>query len=366
MSSKIKNGMIVILTSVLLLGISIFGILLKDKTFSYSERRLLKQFPNKETSSLLSGKFMNEFEEYALDQFPLRESFRKLKAYTSSYVLHQRDQSGIYNIDGSLSKMEYPMNIDSIDKATSTFQKIYNRYLKESDTNVYFSVIFDKNYYMADKGSVLSMNYDALIKQLREKTAYMTYIDIQDKLDLDDFYKSDPHWRQESIINVAEKLASAMGSDISTNYEVVTLDEPFYGAYSGQSPLFHESDQLRYLEHKQFQECIVTDYQNNRIIPVYDLEKAKGRDPYEMFLSGSLSLITIENPNATTDKELILFRDSFSSSLAPLLVKGYSKITMVDIRYMQSDMLSSWVDFNNKDVLFLYSTLVLNHGETLK
>ena len=366
MSLKIKNAMIVILVSGLFLGISIFGILSKDKTFSYSERRLLKQFPSHKANSFLSGEFMNEFEKYALDQFALRESFRKLKAYTSSYVLHQRDQSGIYNVDGYLSKIEYPMNIDSIDKATSTFQKIYNHYLKESDTKVYFSVIFDKNYYMAEKESMLSMNYDDFIKHLREKMAYMTYIDIQDKLDLDDFYKSDPHWRQESIVDVAEKLAFDMGSDISTTYEVVTLDEPFYGAYSGQSPLFHESDQLRYLEHKQFQECIVTDYQNNRIIPVYDLEKAKGRDPYEMFLSGSLSLITIENPNATTDKELILFRDSFSSSLAPLLIKGYSKITMVDIRYMQSDMLSSWVDFNNKDVLFLYSTLVLNHGETLK
>ena len=85
-----------------------------------------------------------------------------------------------------------------------------------------------------------------------------------------------------------------------------------------------------------------------------------------MFLSGSLSLITIENPNANTEKELILFRDSFSSSLAPLLIPGYAKITMVDIRYIQSDLLDSWIDFDNQDVLFLYSTLVLNHGELLK
>ena len=36
---------------------------------------------------------------------------------------------------------------------------------------------------------------------------------------------------------------------------------------------------------------------------VYDMQKAYGKDPYEMFLSGSLSLITIENPHAQTDKE---------------------------------------------------------------
>ena len=96
------------------------------------------------------------------------------------------------------------------------------------------------------------------------------------------------------------------------------------------------------------------------------MEKAYGKDPYEMFLSGSLSLITIENPNATTDKELVIFRDSFGSSIAPLLVEGYAKITLVDIRYITSDLVGRFIDFENQDVLFLYSTLVLNNSVTLK
>ena len=108
------------------------------------------------------------------------------------------------------------------------------------------------------------------------------------------------------------------------------------------------------------------DFQNDREISIYDMEKALGRDPYEIYLSGAISLITIENPNATTGKELIIFRDSFGSSLAPLLVEGYEKITLVDIRYLRSDMLSKFITFENQDVLFLYSTLVLNNSETLK
>lgn len=108
------------------------------------------------------------------------------------------------------------------------------------------------------------------------------------------------------------------------------------------------------------------DFQNDREISIYDMEKARGRDPYEIYLSGAISLITIENPNATTEKELIIFRDSFGSSLAPLLVEGYAKITLVDIRYLRSDMLSKFITFENQDVLFLYSTLVLNNSETLK
>ena len=101
-------------------------------------------------------------------------------------------------------------------------------------------------------------------------------------------------------------------------------------------------------------------------IPVYALEKAGGRDPYALFLSGSKSLLTIENPRATTDRALILFRDSFGSSLAPLLVDGYAKITLVDIRYISPALLDRFIAFDDQDVLFLYSVSILNSSETIK
>ena len=94
------------------------------------------------------------------------------------------------------------------------------------------------------------------------------------------------------------------------------------------------------------------------------MEKATGKDPYEIFLSGPISLITIENPNAKNGRELILFRDSFGSSIAPLFVEGYSKITLVDIRYLRADYLDKFIEFDDQDVLFLFSSLVLNNSET--
>jgi len=63
---------------------------------------------------------------------------------------------------------------------------------------------------------------------------------------------------------------------------------------------------------------------------------------------------------------LILFRDSFGSAIAPLLVQGYRSITLVDIRYLSSAMLDRFIDFYGQDVLFLYSTIVLNNSETLR
>ena len=81
-----------------------------------------------------------------------------------------------------------------------------------------------------------------------------------------------------------------------------------------------------------------------------------------MFLSGATPLITIENPQSNSNKELLLFRDSFGSSLAPLLAYNYSKITLIDLRYISEKLLDEYIDFKNQDVLFIYNTLVLNQG----
>ncbi len=96
---------------------------------------------------------------------------------------------------------------------------------------------------------------------------------------------------------------------------------------------------------------------------VYDLEKYKtSTDKYNLYLSGPTSIITINNPSSSTNKELILFRDSFGSSVAPLLIENYSKITLIDLRYINKELLQQFVDFENQDVLFLYSVPVLNSG----
>ena len=108
------------------------------------------------------------------------------------------------------------------------------------------------------------------------------------------------------------------------------------------------------------------DFESGKTLGVYDESKLDARDLYEVYLSGPRSLLTIENPNAATDRELLIFRDSFGSSLAPLLVQDYSKVTLVDLRYVQLELLDRFVDFHGQDVLILYSAIVLNNGQTIK
>ncbi len=360
---KKKNKIITIIFCLLFAGTFLFCVLKPDAEFSISERRPLKAFPSITFSKIQTGRFMEEFEDYVLDQFPFRDGFREIKAWLEKNIFLKKNNNDIYVEDGYAVEMVYPMDETSIFNASKVMKSIYDTYLKNSGSKVYFSMIPDKNYFLAAKSGQLTMDYQVFMDIMKENLSYMEYIDIVDSLSIEDYYRTDSHWRQDAIIDTAAILNEKMGTSITGNYKEQEINRPFQGVYSGQWTLPLEEDNIVCLTNPIIDNYIVYDHENNRSMSVYDMDKAQGNDMYETYLGGSLSLITIENPEITQQKELILFRDSFGSSIAPLLAEGYSKVTLVDIRYIRWERLEQFVDFKDKDVLFLYSTALLNHNE---
>ena len=370
-TEKIKNIILICAMSLLLLSLSLGLAFLPKETFSTSERRTLAKMPEVSLDSFLRGKFVSGFEDYTLDHFPMRDGFRTLKAINENFVFAKMDNGGLYLSDGYISKLEYPLDEEMIKYASDKFVAVKDKYLSESGGNVYMSVVPDKNMFLAEKSGHLSLDYDMLTKILRSGTdgQGIEYIDIYQLLDAGDYYRTDTHWRQEKITDVADKLLSEMGAErTGAKYTERELDTPFYGVYYGQAAIPVKPDRIKYLESDILSDCTVDvlGATGNGVKSVYNMEKAGGKDPYEMFLSGAQSIITIENPHFEGEKKLVVFRDSFGSSLAPLLIEGYSKITLVDIRYIDSSLIGSYVDFENTDALFIYSTIMLNTAKILK
>lgn len=332
---------------------------------SEAERRKLQQLPNLTAQTVIDGRFMSEFETFCQDQFPLRDDFRRLKAGFGYGALRRLDNNGIYLAQGSAAKLEYPLSTSSVEKALAKFQTIYDRYLKNSSGKIVFSVVPDKGYYLAEANGYPSMDYDALF-QAFAGIPWAEYVDLTPALNAGSYYRTDIHWRQECLTEGASLLAEALGADIRADFVPVKLERPFYGVYYGQAALPMEPDELWLLESDTLYACTTYNYENGKAAQVYDKEKLTSRDLYDVFLSGPVSLLTVENPASASDRELILFRDSFGSSMAPLLLPGYKKVTLVDIRYIPSEKLGEYVTFENQDVLFLYSTPVLNQSSMLK
>lgn len=364
MDKKIKNIIVALLCGAWVFGLALWGVLKPDGEISVSERRKLRQMPEINSETLLNGSFMSDFEKYSADQFPLRESFRRIKSVGEYYVFRQLDSNNIYLYKGYASQLEYPLDTVSIDNAAAKFRYLYDSYFKGADCNVYLSIIPDKNYFMAEEGGYPHLDFDELIDSLTAQTEYAEYIDIFPTLALEDYYRTDTHWRQEKLLDTANTLAEGLGVSLGLEYEEKELEVPFYGVYYGQSALPLSGEKVVYLWNDMFENVSVYNAETNGYGGVYDLARADGTDPYEIYLSGPRSLMVIDNPNAETDRELIIFRDSYGSSIAPLLIEAYSKITLVDIRYLPSPMLHRYIDFDGADVLLLYSTLVLNNSVT--
>lgn len=375
MNNKIKSIVVCSVMAVIVLGFSLLCLFMPKPEFLDSERREPAKFPTLTLESVMkdgasySSSFMKLFDDkYAPDNFPFRDFFKNLKAFVGTNIFAQKDKDGVFVENGFAAEMQEEINKDSINNAASKLALIYNKYLKPLGITPYISIIPDKAYFLAEKNGYLSMDYEQFIADMLISVQFTKYISITDYLTVEDYYMSDTHWRQEKLVGIAKILVDGMGGNHNSKYTVNTLETPFYGVYAGRAPKPLKSETLYYLTNDNMKDVIVKNvFEGGKVVDLYDLEKGNGKDGYDVFLGGERPLITIENPNAKTDKELVVFRDSYGRSIIPLFVDDYAKITVVDIRYLSSMMLGNYNIFKEgQDVLFLYSTLVLNNSFEMK
>ena len=364
---KIKNLIVTVVFSLFIAAFFFLCILHEPLAASESERRPLAQMPEITFDGVISGETISDLEDYTVDQFPMRDSFRKLYTWYRFNIMQLKDTNDLAIEDGYIAKVETGLNTHSVEHAIGKFQYIYETYLKDNGGKTYFAVVPDKNYFFSKEYGYISMDYARMLEILRAGLPEAEFIELFDVLELSDYYKTDTHWSQDKIGAVADRIAEKLGcaDRLSGTYTVNKL-HPFYGVYYGQAALDLPADTIYYLTNDTLDACTVYDYETGTTSGIYDLAKFDSKEPYDIFLSGTKALLRIDNPNATTDKELVVFRDSFGSSLMPLLAEGYSSIYIVDIRYVMSSMVGNFIDFTGKDTLFLYSTLVLNDSLSLK
>ena len=391
MSDKIKDYIVIITFSLIIFGTLFINTITPDSTVSKSERKSLQQFPEiawesifekgdetkkitfKKRVEILSKElkdFTKEFETYSSDQFVGRDAYRRLKASVVFNVFRHSDNNDIYIAEGQASKYIRKVNDAAINMIIKGYNHIYDTMLKDGP-NVYFSIIPDKNYFIAKENGYPAIDYEALINKFNtELNSNIKYIDLFDSLSIDDYYSTDIHWRQEKIEDVVNKLATEMKFETGNAEYTENKLEGFYGVYYGQSALPMSSEDLIYytqnndgikvkLLDEKYSVQGITKFEETEM---YNVEKYTGTDPYDIFLHGAKQLIVIENENANTDRELVIFRDSFTSSLAPLLVESYAKITLIDLRYITNIFITEeMVQFKeNQDVLILNCVDVLN------
>ena len=366
---KTKNVQGYILSAVFVLALALGGLLLfllPHETYSDSERRMLASAPEWSYDAVMNGDFFERADKWAGDHFEGREWFRHIKALWHTRVLMEPENNGLAVVDGSIVKLEKEISEASLSYAAERLRDLYESRLAGTACKTYCAVIPDKSYFLAGRGYPV-MDIEEMERAVYGALPEASPIPLKDALSLQDYYTTDSHWQQDRIFGAANALLAHMGRE--GDLKIEDFEEksyaPFYGVYAKQSALDPPPDVIRYFDDGPLAGARLLDYGAMEILPLYDPENCDERDPYTLFLGGSKGFLRIENPNVTDGSRLGIFRDSFGSSIAPLLAARYSSVTLIDTRYFSPSLIGRFLRFEDQDVLFLYSATLLNNSQGL-
>jgi hypothetical protein len=206
------------------------------------------------------------------------------------------------------------------------------------------------------------------IANLLRDTVEAEYVDLMDLSQPDSptrYYGADPHWSTDGAIDAYERLAAAMGVQPVTDYTFETFSTEFIGSQYGRAAAWRvPKDTIELARNPVIDAmtiCRTETLDRERCYDsVYVPPGPESLDEYDVFVGGLAPIIVIESPGAPADTELVVFKDSYAQAIAPFLAQHYRRVTLVDLRYVKRSYVLDTVSFVGADVLFLYSTSVLN------
>ncbi len=361
-------------------GFGIALILSPSRDFSDQENRFLAQFKAPTLDTLRSGKFMESFEDYVTDQFPLRDQWIQLKAYSERALGKQENNKVYFGGDGALfAQFQAPAGDELEQKAGYV-----NKLGANLDVPVYFSLVPDKSwalpYLLPDNAPNVDDN--STIQQAKELCGEkVSFIDMTDWLGnpsgdeelmgISSFYRTDHHWTSMGAYWGYVVLMEGMGRDIHVLAwdQKALVSDSFYGTtYSASGAGWVEPDSIYTIvpEGGTKGRVTVTRYPEGAPIPggLYYPEKLEVKDKYAYFLGGNQPLCVIKNPDAANGK-LLVVRDSYSDSLAPFLAEEFQEVHLFDLRYNNTSLKKYVADNGIDQVLVLYSAANFSTDQNL-
>ena len=348
--------------------VPIITLLTPDKKFSDMENKILQKFPDVSFNNIISTKFMNDFDKYTSDQFPFRVNFIKIKnAY--NYIIGQREFRNIYTCNNKLLE-KFEFNKDIVDKNIADISNISNDLKTKYNINTKLMIIptsialyenLLESYMKTDNQlDVLSYIEDKYLSSSSNSSFYTPLNILNKNKDLYIYFNTDHHWTQLGAKLAYEDMYSTKVYDKPT---LVTNE--FYGTYYSKAILDFIKPDTIYAYEKFNNFKLNMDF-NDNYSTLYDKTKLDGKNKYQYFLHGDPAIGVIEG-NITSDKEILIFKDSFAHSFMPFLTSNYRKIHFVDPRYYDLD-LYNYLESNKNisEVLFMNNISTFNSYELYK
>jgi hypothetical protein len=332
--------------------------------FSETENRLLVSFPKISFRNIIDKDVMNGIDTFVSDHFFERVNWVKLKT-SADIALGRRSENGVFICKDNSRFAEEVADFDSetVNKSIAGI----NNFAQTHDIETYFMLVPTAAAIYADE---LPENAPNINQEDFTDTVYsalspkITTIDIYPVMEAnrDDYtyYRTDHHWTTRGAYNAYLYLGAVMGFEPFRVFDRQTAADGFLGSlYSKVLYDGVESDNIEFFLPQGGTKITSVEVTKEYGSPpeitdsVYFREFLDKKDKYSVFLGQNQPLVTVKSGAA--GEKLLVIKDSYANTLAPMLGESFSEVTYLDMRYIQTGI-DNIIDVEGYDkVLILYN-----------
>ncbi len=314
-------------------------------------------------NSIISGSFMEQFEEDMRDQFTGKSALFRVKAAMDRFG-GSRLENGVYiGRDGQLlEEIEVPdneqlsANLDAIKSYTETYPDVSTTVTLIPDAACIMNGSLPSLAAVEDQRQLFGM----VERELGGSVAWVDAVSAlnehaSEKL----YYKTDDHWTTLGAFYVFQEAAPALGieGEVSDDFVSYAVTDGFTGTLAARSGVgLSERERIDIYVPTEGDDDVVVSYvdEGRKTTSLYDSSKLETEDKYSVFLGGDTSLIDIRTVS-TSERRLLVVKDSFADCFIPFLAPYYREIVVVDPSGYSGTIADIMETYRITDTLILYS-----------
>lgn len=385
------DKLMIALFSALLLVLPVATIALPKQTKSENENRTLAKFPTlidenkwekaetvedyfkafkwKYLNDRTGNAFKEDFEKYFCDHIVGREGWVKL-CNSLQTLSGKTEINNVYTVDGQMIQTFKGYNKEKISEAIGGINLFAERY---PEMPVSIMVAPTAQEYLSAKipeyAGLLSQKafIDEVYGQLESVTPIDSASYLAEHSEEYIYYRTDHHWTSLGAYYAYTSAANALGFTpySLSDFNIETASNDFRGTlYSSTLNDSITPDVMEYYHLTGGNHVVKVTTTDANGAPLendslYFREFLEVKDKYSSFTGSNAPLVNIET-DIDNGKSLLIIKDSYAHSLVPFLANHYSKITMVDMRYINAN-LNYIVDVDSyTQTMFMYNAITFS------
>lgn len=345
-------------------GFGVYSFIAEDREFSDSENRVLADVPSFSINSLLSGEFMKDFESYLADQFPLRDEAISLKTFIDRLFSKREENGVLIGGNGYLFDAQTPFDEAANEDKLRLINEFSEKYVGTkqliaiSPNSSYInSESLPYNKRLPDQSVQIDRIYASLKSPALKKLDTVSILEAEKERGTQLYYKTDHHWTTRGAFSVFRGITEQWKldeKDIRYTFHPVATD--FEGTLSSKAGVHDITDTVEICVPEDENAAYVVSFesQQKKTASLFAKEKLTQKNKYEVFLGGNYDKVIITTLSEDRNT-LLIVKDSYANCMLPMLSPHFSKIIVVDPRYMTESIHSVMEEYDITHVLFLYN-----------